>query len=272
MDFHVDALAKFAFNDADASKVLGIAKLKQVSTRALPKPMSQVGLQIIPPRQSLTNPSPKLKALSDEQTKSFPPNMVAALEKAKPSYDDTSKKMPQGGIASPGGQTTAHQFGDLAGIKIPPNQRKMFEAVSKGHELDELQALKNPQESFARRGHMSPEVILKEHNRLVTLPPGNDELKKVMQTVRGAMGESGQLAEAGVTYGQGPRYSRHARKRITENMEQKYKDMQQRVNSVIEDQRSRPRAPPTVTSEEVAFDQLPDDVKAMMRRAGPVAP
>ena len=130
-------------------------------------------------------------------------------------------------------------------------QSRMLHAILKGHELDETKVnMKDPgRHDF--HSHLSPEVMLKEHNRVTTLPKEYDETRHYMQALRGfntgkvddeglgyhnteyspgkrftpedissgivAKGsEVDDLRRFGIMYGAGPRLSRHARKRITE--------------------------------------------------------
>lgn len=105
--------------------------------------------------------------------------------------------------------------------------RRALEGVVRGHELDELRTrpwaqglsvrgAKRRRLFGAYQGHVSPEVILKEHNKLVTLPHGvRREVTEVMQRLRaGPNKEADNLATLGLTYGEGSRLSRHARKNI----------------------------------------------------------
>ena len=83
----------------------------------------------------------------------------------------------------------------------------------KGHELAETQVA--PSNSFAGFGHRSPDVILREHNMIQTLPKENEAVGDTFRSIR-ALGEAPALkATTGFQYGQGPRVSRHARKHLT---------------------------------------------------------
>ena len=105
--------------------------------------------------------------------------------------------------------------GNLA-EKLTPEQARMSYAINVGHELDELGA--QPQRSFYETfGHYSPDVVLREHNRLVTLPPGHEavvEMQKRLREKREAV-----ALKPWLEFGQGERLSRHARRRITEQLE-----------------------------------------------------
>jgi hypothetical protein len=102
--------------------------------------------------------------------------------------------------------------------KMSPTERRTLDGVIKGHELDEVQVPSRM--AFQPIGHNSPDVMLREHNRVTTLPADHANVKGMMQTLRGPGGEEGSvLKEYGVNYGDSPRLSRHARKRITGLME-----------------------------------------------------
>ena len=110
-------------------------------------------------------------------------------------------------------------------IAVPDSQKKMLHSIVKGHELDEIQAGKNPGSAVRYRGHQSPDVILREHNRLTTLPNGFGGVKDYVKAMRGKAGpESNDLSYFGINYGESPRLSRHARKRITESISNKIRD------------------------------------------------
>jgi hypothetical protein len=105
--------------------------------------------------------------------------------------------------------------GDLA-EKLTPEQARMSYAINVGHELDELGA--QPQRSFhGTFGHYSPDVVLREHNRLVTLPPGNDAVVDIQKKLREK--REAVALKPWLEFGQGERLSRHARRRITEQLE-----------------------------------------------------
>lgn len=107
-------------------------------------------------------------------------------------------------------------------ISLNPDQHKMLQSMTRGHELDELTV--DPNLTFRNLGHNSPEVILREHNRLATLPEGYAPVKQVLQDFRKDL-ETPRLNQFGIDYGNSERLSRHARKRITELM---HKDLENR--------------------------------------------
>jgi hypothetical protein len=107
---------------------------------------------------------------------------------------------------------------DIEAVAANPSHRRMLDHVVKGHEVAELQS--RPGLSAVRFGHVSPEVILREHNMLATMPKGNEPVRKLMQTLRGGGREQEAfLTPYGLTHGEGQRLSRHARKHIVRDIE-----------------------------------------------------
>ena len=101
---------------------------------------------------------------------------------------------------------------------LTPDQHVMLESLLKGHEFDELAGKAN-QNAFKAQAHNNADVMLREHNRVVTMPPGYEPVKEILQRVRGINGESKVLANYGVNYGETERLSRGARNRIGQRME-----------------------------------------------------
>jgi len=114
--------------------------------------------------------------------------------------------------------------------KMPGEAKKATEAIMRAHEMDEMaqsaKAAKNPLFA-AKMTHAHPDVLLREHNRVVTLPENIREPVSALhghvrqfleqpvfeQATRGVGGEGLQLA-------QGQRLSRHARRHISDRMQQ----------------------------------------------------
>ena len=145
---------------------------------------------------------------------------------------DLAEFVPPGqrGVINPGKGDHSAQIRDLSetlGRDAEPfsnmtgEQRMMFNSIIRGHEMDEL--LTQPSAIMRRRGHKSPRVILREHNRRVTLPEGDKIVSDAMTPLRGA--ESVDFAKyLPEGLGQGERVSRHAQKRISELMEKDFVD------------------------------------------------
>lgn len=107
-------------------------------------------------------------------------------------------------------------------LKKAPEGRRALEGIVKGHELEEL--------AKAHKGFIGPHaagVIPTEHNILSTLPAKAKPAGEFMRALRREhpVGEAGLFEKATarpggqtITYGEGPRLSRHAVKRVGENM------------------------------------------------------
>ena len=109
--------------------------------------------------------------------------------------------------------------------KLTPVERRLFNGVLEGHEIDELNTRAT---SFKYNSHVSPEVIFKEHNRLVTMGPEGNKIKKYMSDVRNNVtGEAQSLHEIipAFEYGKSPRINRSARKHYTQMWENNVSDL-----------------------------------------------
>jgi hypothetical protein len=127
--------------------------------------------------------------------------------------DQALEGMGAAGIG--GGKIHPESFGQVASN---PSHRRALDAVLKGHELAEASV--KPSNSFLAFGHRSPDVILREHNMIQTLPKDQAPVGELMRSMR-APGETQALAQTtGFHFGEGPRISRHARKHLTEMHEQ----------------------------------------------------
>lgn len=187
-------LEKIAFNRADAAKVLSIAK----KIRTIPSSTNTGGIAAS---------KGKGRWLSDMKRYW---RQYTEPEEAERRIRGLWNQMED----KPYIHTGSIEYGDLNG-----KQKAMRKAISYGHELDETRV----RSGFAAKpfGHDSPDVIFREHNRVVTLPEGYEELKAHMQKTRARGGESAALFPNGIEYGKGQRLSRHARKRLTEYLERK---------------------------------------------------
>lgn len=114
-----------------------------------------------------------------------------------------------------------------------PEQRKAMEAVMKGHEVAESQV--KPTSSFLGFGHLSPDVILREHNMITTLPESAAPVRKAVMAIRG-LGEAPALkAGTGFEFGKGQRISRHARKHLTKMYEKALTETPEKIQQGIFD-------------------------------------
>jgi len=193
---------KLAFDPTAARKVLQVAKSKQ-----LPKAAVEA-LYGTPPAWGLG----KLPFIGAVHPKGMGSQHAQVLRGA-----------PSGALLQSAPAFNVMRTGILeqghAASAIPSLQgqhKKMLEAVVKGHELAELQSPLGA--SMLGFGHNSPEVMLREHNMVTTLPAEHAPVKEFLGLARKSR-ESKMLAQYGVEYGESPRLSRHARKHIASMME-----------------------------------------------------
>jgi hypothetical protein len=111
---------------------------------------------------------------------------------------------------------------------LKPHERVMAEALSKGHELNELQLLRRlglrSTPLTARAGHVDPRVLLREHNMLTSLGPRYSRVQQLGIDLRLGTGEAKRLEEAipGFRFGISPRLSRHAQKRLEKSVQRTF--------------------------------------------------
>jgi hypothetical protein len=98
---------------------------------------------------------------------------------------------------------------------MSPEHRQVLEGVIRGHEQAERQV--RPAFGMAQFGHRSPDVILREQNAIATLPVDHPVRTGMTATRQGR--ETEVLKNVGVSYGE-QRFSRHARKHLTNMIEQ----------------------------------------------------
>lgn len=230
------AAFKEAYDLNNATKVLGLAKKKMLpraAVRMYPEPMQKMvslGPTAFSGRQS-QNKVTNIRSAFSNAVKTKAPWTAELIDSAgegmKPLtslQNQMASKMPQGAILpAKGNAADATRRMQSMGVplkdvgQLTPDQHKMFNSIFAGHEMDEL-AVK-PATAMLGAGHLSPDVILREHNRLVTMPSSYAPVKEQMQGMRRFV-ESPLLETAGIQYGEGERLSRHARKRITQMMEE----------------------------------------------------
>lgn len=215
-------LVKISFNLDDAKKVLTAAKPNVIRRSADVVPGMNMGFAAV-------GGPKRMKSLGNAAAGRLTEYGGATPEVAKSLVNDTFHRAagPLKGWAPKQTAIMTPQRGDAAsflkgmGMPTPPMnapQRHMLEGVFKGHEMDE--AVVQPKGSFQNFGHLSPDVILREHNRVRTMPAGFEPVQQTMGTLRGIPGgEASALKPYGVEYGQSARLSRHARRRITNMIE-----------------------------------------------------
>lgn len=217
----LDELTKIALTPKTIQKMLMAAKKKQIRKGMA----SGVGYGYSAPKKDVSRDLGKLVsgmgAEGDEAVKVR--SALQGVAEASPLYGWGGK------ILTPEAGDATRLFRNVPEEAVPglpkalsklksPKQRKALEGVVKGHELAESQV--KPTTSFGQYGHRSPDVILREHNMIQTLPKGMKRAAEPMRKLREAGGEAGALREAtGFEFGKGQRISRHARKRLTEMYE-----------------------------------------------------
>jgi hypothetical protein len=207
---------KLAFGPVEADRVLQLAKARKLSPSFFgnqSKKMQGV-VSLLPAKK-------QVKYLTDQYDYAFKDLPSELFKKHRAAIAKQRSSFPAGGAILQNQPATAVLAPDPTVRRaIPPNQRKMIEAVTKGHELDEIST--SDALSFRRYGHNSPDVILREHNRITTLPAEYRQVGELFSKAREGAGESQALAAYGIDYGKSGRLSRHARKRITEDLERPY--------------------------------------------------
>lgn len=238
-----DEMQKIAFGSAEAKKVLSLVKARQLpkaSRRLIPglsavQSGSQIAKDIRRSRKGMHSAlGPELGELAATTVFNAQINSpMGRLSKQNP------VPMVFPGRGTPTQQLNRmHHPGMVPLTHVPTKQQKMLNAVLKGHELDESSV--PGRLGAGQYGHRSPDVIFREHNRLVTLPPGNEEVQTFMKQVRNprpnantqtlisqmgltvpARARESTLFPPQIQYGEGARLSRHARRRLTDLAEQK---------------------------------------------------
>lgn len=237
-----DELEKIAYDLKAAKKVLQAAKplkLPKGSTRAITlpgtgmadigsvSPIAAVAKPSLLPRDMHLGRSVAERAISTQVPEALQPEALQQVGDLLSHVGGTGQRMgarmPQGAIVrtkTPAQRGINQSIQRAGGEALPamqtPEQHQILNSVLEGHEMDETMV---PGGLGAKQfGHRSPEVLLREHNRVATLPSGSEPVRQYMQQLRGFTGETPALAEVGVQYGQGPRFSRHARRHLTDIM------------------------------------------------------
>jgi hypothetical protein len=187
---------------------MGLAEEPFVAAMRTATPRSAEGM-VLRPGNAVRDVTQKTKpqAAAHAESVGFLRDMMEELPEGTPEKANFAKIIAAGGPRSPSIASSGPQRGA---------DHKMIESILRGHEWDELGA--KPMTAFRGMGHMSPDVILREHNRVATLPKEYGAAGSFMKDLRAGR-EAISLGDYGVDYGNSPRLSRHARKRITEGLE-----------------------------------------------------
>ncbi len=114
--------------------------------------------------------------------------------------------------------------------KLDGKNKEMFSRILGMHEAHELRATKEIVSGKYRKSslgssHISPSVMLREHNMTKTLPSDFVETKKMLQGLRADDGSVNAIKEKVLKkfkYGESPRLSRHAIKNISKTLGESY--------------------------------------------------
>jgi len=209
-----DELEKIAYSLADMRKVLQLSAKKAIR---LPRRLIPMGPVALP---AGATGAQRAAATASAAAGHISPQQLAATQKL---LGETSGKMlvpkKSGGVV---GWVKSMGVPEEA---VPKGKARMAaESLLRGHELDELAlgARKVNLPYLHKATHVSPDVILRERNRLVTMPESvRGDVADLIAPLRG-LSEAPILEKAtrtvsgqGLPYAGGPRLSRHARKKIS---------------------------------------------------------
>lgn len=198
---------KRSFDETSANKLLNIAKQRLVK---------------FPRRETSGVVGEFANAMGYAGVNSFNKGSKAYMEGIKrmqetmPEMASSLKPFQRKILTTKGGDALTWAKNKLGvGPGFPTKSRKMLDAVIKGHELDETKVLANM--SGRVFGHSSMDVILREHNKLTTLPKEHLPVQQLFGELRQA-GETAKVQSVLPNYihGESPRLSRHARRRVME--------------------------------------------------------
>lgn len=212
---------KVAFGPADARKVLALAKKRSLPRRFIEEASAAGGpawMQATARQEARSSGPMALET---------PARMAEGAPFRGSSPEDVAQALKQfgghSGIAI-GGKGDATRFMRERGLSPSaktPTERMMLEAAVKGHELDELSVpISHAVQGF---GHNSPEVLFRDHNRIVTMPAEAQGAADTMRKMREQSHETSllneHLAPFGFQFGQGERVSPSMRKAMTAHLE-----------------------------------------------------
>lgn len=220
-----DALEKYAFRPEQANKILQLAKSFQMP-KATAFKGGITGIGALRPIQQLE------QIAKQNMLKRTPPEDMHYIKNCFKRITEEYKSIPSQTVRAysqpkifPGKGPIQKQLRSAVAPnapKVPSEQLKMLNAIIKGHELDELKVTPRLGTHTPLMGHSSPDVIFREHNRVTTLPPEYKETKEFMKSLRTnrfAQEQSRLFDFAGLQYGESPRLSRHARKTLSQRIE-----------------------------------------------------
>ena len=209
-----DELEKIAFGWDDMSRVLRLSRARTVK---LPSRLSPMGPLSVPAASMPAQRAAVAAAVAAGQM-----SEVAGARILRALRNIGGKALIPKGGSSRWLESVGWPRGTVRG-----KERKALDTLMRGHELDELAVKRFDPAYVGKATHMDPDVVLKERNRLLTLPREvKPAVTKAMVPLRTTL-ESPVLEKAtrtvsgkGLQYGEGPRLSRHARKRISKRMKE----------------------------------------------------
>lgn len=185
--------------------------------------------------KTISNPSEPVLALSRKSRGMF--TLMPSLMKSdaskqmnayatrigvKPLIPNVVKKstifMGKGGVTGMEGEFK-NQGVELSMKHLNPQNREAVNRIGIMHEGAESQVRPSGHQPFG--SHASPEVLLKEHNMIQTLPSNLKPAGDVYRNMRGVFQESlalNQMTGGKFNYGESPRLSRHAIRRISQGL------------------------------------------------------
>jgi hypothetical protein len=216
---------KLAFDETAANKVLSLVKkytvkipIREISSKgvqvATPSLLGGYAGVTSHPKAALSSVGSLLTPEMKEQANHLKPFTGKILTRGS---GDSVKRLGRFGTIAKemsGGEI------NLNLPKVAPKSRKMLDAVIKGHELDETKI--RPNLSARIFGHNSADVLMREHNRLTTLPKQYADAKNYGHALRAGTDREGEVLGKlipGYSHGQSPRLSRHLRKKIVQKMD-----------------------------------------------------
>lgn len=213
----LDAFAKYALDEGSMSRIL--STVKKMNVRRMPGYLAAPSEKSV--MKGVRGQMAKMRSLGapEEVSESLPALTSMALGAVPVGHPTKAiiNSPVKGDALRFVREFEAAEPSAINAVKTPAD-RKALEAVMKGHELAETQV----QPGLAARsfGHLSPDVMLREHNMVTTLPEQHGAVKQLMGNLRENTGEpTSMLAPYGIEYGKSPRLSRHARKHITADLE-----------------------------------------------------
>jgi len=219
------ALIKRLAKAAGVKEAIDLGELRKITTKIkglirLPKhdPRTEIGLHATNPHLNKAYAAEHLRNIERMHMSGDP---WLNWEKAQLRNELTKAAKPGHIFSTAGGSVRGEKIRGLT-----PNQFEARNRLGLAHEVDET-GVKRISTAFVERAqHGNPDVILREHNRVTTLPKSLRPAGDTIVALRTAGPEAQLIRDAtktisgqSVQFGQGPRLSRHARKRIGQNID-----------------------------------------------------